>query len=148
MGINLAIAFLKKSPSASRFGTAIEVGSVVAVVTAIGVMPQVPQSLRYAIFLMPFWGIVILTFARQQGVLSRALSHPWMIRLGEASFAFYMIHYVVLSAETRMVGWSNVAISLAIGLAITIAMSFALFHWIETPLRRLIRGGRDLRVPG
>lgn len=74
--------------------------------------------------------------------LSRLLSHPWMIRLGEASYSIYILHWIpfgYLLDQKR----SGMQIGLS-GLACTILLicgvSLCTYRWIETPIRRAIRG--------
>ena len=46
--------------------------------------------------LAPFAMILILVFAQQRGRLSQWLSHRWLVFLGEASFALYLVHQIGL----------------------------------------------------
>jgi peptidoglycan/LPS O-acetylase OafA/YrhL len=139
VGMLIGVAFLHRRPATSRLATLAEASCILAVIGAIAVLPALPEWLRFAAALMPLWALLISVFARQSGAISWFLSHPWCVRLGEISFAFYMVHYVMLRIENRFLGWTNVALSLAVGLAATLAMSFALYHWVETPMRRRIR---------
>jgi peptidoglycan/LPS O-acetylase OafA/YrhL len=140
VGVLIGIAFLRWRPAPNRIATVAETSCILAVIGAIAVLPALPQSLRFAAALMPLWAVLISVFARQSGAISWFLSHPWCVRLGEISFSFYMVHYVVLRVETHFLGWTHVAVSLCVGLGATLAMSFALYHWVETPMRRRIRG--------
>jgi peptidoglycan/LPS O-acetylase OafA/YrhL len=139
VGMLIAIAFLRRRAAPGRSATAAEALCLLAAVGGIAVIPLLPQTLRYSAALVPLWALLISTFAKQSGAISRFLSHPWCVRLGEISFAFYMVHYVVLNAENHLLGWANVVLSLAVGLGATLALSFALFHWVETPMRDRIR---------
>lgn len=136
----LGIAFLRRDVSTYRFATALEVCTVLSVAGAVVALPMLPESLHQSAALMPLRGLSISVFARQRGKISRFLSHPWCIRLGEVSFAFYMVHYVVLVSENRLLGWAHPAFALAVGLGLTLSASFALFYWVETPMRTWIRG--------
>jgi hypothetical protein len=44
----------------------------------------------------PLFGLVVWTFARSNGLLARLMASPAMVHLGEISFAFYMIHMIVI----------------------------------------------------
>jgi peptidoglycan/LPS O-acetylase OafA/YrhL len=116
-----------------------EVTAIAAVIAALAALPFLPEALRYAAGLMPFWALLIGVFALQRGAISRLASHPSCVRLGEISFAFYMVHWLVLNAESRLLGWTNPVLSLAIGFAVSLAAAFALFHLVETPMRHVIR---------
>ncbi len=150
VGMLLGLAFVRRAGSAPRrSGTALEaaaiagsiaeVAAIAVLIAAVAALPFLPEALRYAAGLMPFWALLIGVFALQRGAISRLASHPWCVRLGEVSFAFYMVHWLVLNAENRLVGWTNPAVSLAIGFAVSLAAAFALFHLVETPMRHVIR---------
>lgn len=109
---------------------------ILATIAMIANLPLVPASLRVGLALIPFWALVVIVFAPQGGAISRALSTPSLVRLGEISFAFYLIHYPVLYAVTAVCGgWLADIVALCIALGI----SYALFVYVETPCRKAIR---------
>jgi peptidoglycan/LPS O-acetylase OafA/YrhL len=70
--------------------------------------------------------------------------HRRLVRLGELSFAFYMIHLLVLRAGTNLLGRSP-HFGVLTGLAATIAafavslgLAWALYEGVESPGRRLL----------
>ncbi|MET7288011.1 acyltransferase [Streptomyces sp. NPDC005573] len=70
--------------------------------------------------------------------------HRRLVRLGELSFAFYMIHLLVLRAGTSLLG-TKPHFGLLAGLAVTatafalsLALSWVLYEAVESPARRLI----------
>lgn len=74
------------------------------------------------------------------------------MRLGELSFAFYMIHLLVLRAGTELLG-TKPHFGLLAGLAVTttafavsLGLSWLLYEAVERPARRLLL--RRLRRPG
>ena len=140
LGALLGLAFVRRTAPAAprRGGTALEIVAVLAVAVAIVILPFLPETLRYAAGLMPFWALLIVVFARESGALSRALSHPWPVRLGEISFAFYMLHWLVLDATTDLLGWNDPALSLAVAFTLSLAASFGAFHRLERPMRRAV----------
>ncbi|MEU9389937.1 acyltransferase [Streptomyces sp. NPDC048324] len=79
--------------------------------------------------------------------------HRRLVRLGELSFAFYMVHLLVLRAGTALLGVKP-RYGLAEGLTVTaaaftvsLALSWLLYEKVERPARRLLlrrrRGGRE-----
>jgi peptidoglycan/LPS O-acetylase OafA/YrhL len=140
VGMLLGIAVLRGDPAARRRlrGTSMEMLAVAAVVLSIFVSPLLPLALRFSAAVMPAWAFAIYVFAARRGALSRALEHPALVRLGEVSFAFYLIHLAVIATVTYWVGPLHpLFVPLAFGLSL--GLSFALFHAIEQPLRVRIR---------
>jgi len=78
------------------------------------------------------------------------LAHPWMVRLGNWSFAFYLVHATVIYATLNIIGGSRGAAmsNLVWGagiFAIALALSAALHYWVEAPAERRIRGWKNRR---
>ena len=93
-----------------------------------------------------FWAALILIFAVGRGHLSRVLCHPWMVQLGEISFAIYMCHMFVMRAyvnlggrQLELSGW----IQYPLYWIVVIAMSWALWRYVELPARHQPASRRD-----
>ncbi|MFG2881270.1 acyltransferase family protein [Streptomyces sp. NPDC048297] len=76
-----------------------------------------------------------------------------MVRLGELSFAFYMIHLLVLRAGTNLLG-NKPHFGILAGLAVTTAaftlslvLSWVLYEAVERPARRLLLRRRSRSAP-
>ncbi|MDO0924444.1 acyltransferase [Streptomyces sp. TG1A-8] len=87
----------------------------------------------------------------------RGLPSPWrgrrLVRLGELSFAFYMVHLLVLRAATGLLG-TKPHFGVLAGLAVTsavftvsLALSWVLYEAVEVPARRLLLRGRRSDAP-
>lgn len=78
------------------------------------------------------------------------LEHPVMVRLGNWSYAFYLVHATVMYALMNIlggphgVGWSNLIWGAGI-FAVALALSAAIHHLVEVPAERRIRGWKDRR---
>ncbi|WP_432153014.1 acyltransferase family protein [Streptomyces tricolor] len=78
-----------------------------------------------------------------------------MVRLGELSFAFYMIHLMVLRAATEVLGkkphfgaLAGLAVT-AVAFTVSLGLSWLLYEGVERPTRRLLlRRRRPSRQPG
>lgn len=74
--------------------------------------------------------------------------HPRLVRLGELSFAFYMVHLLVLQAGSSLLGASphyDVPMGLAVttvAFAVALGLSWLLYETVERPARRLLLGRR------
>lgn len=70
--------------------------------------------------------------------------HRRLVRLGELSFAYYMIHLLVLRAGTMLLGTKphfGVAAGLAVtavAFAVSLGLSWVLYEAVERPARRLL----------
>ncbi|WP_225823666.1 acyltransferase family protein [Streptomyces naphthomycinicus] len=70
--------------------------------------------------------------------------HRRMVRLGELSFAFYMVHLLVLRAATELLGRKphfgppvGLAVTVAV-FTVSLALSWVLYEGVERPARRLL----------
>ncbi len=77
-------------------------------------------------------------------------SHPVMVRLGEWSFAFYLVHATFIYIALEVVGfhpagWSNL-LWYAGMLVVGLAGAAALHHGVEKPLERRMRAWKDARA--
>ena len=145
VGMLLGIAVLRGDRAARPRlrGTSMELLALAAVGFSIFVSPLLPLALRFSAALMPAWAFAIYVFAARRGAFSRVLEHPVLVRLGEVSFAFYLIHLAVVATVTYWIGPSHVLfVPLAFGLSL--GLSFALFHTIEQPMRVRIRRAFEL----
>lgn len=89
---------------------------------------------------LPAFAIVILVFAYARGWLSRMLSFPLFVLLGEISYATYMLHQIVLGFASKLSLRDHLGTAGAwalTALAVYVA-SYAVWRWIEVPARRAI----------
>ncbi len=133
-GMILALAFAQADVrlSAAR-ATILECASIATVIFGIAISPSLPPAYGFASCLVPAWMGLIFIFAVQRGALSQLLRARPLVALGEASFALYMVHHIVMD---RLTGCGALATALGVALAI--------HHWIEVPARKVIRA----RTPG
>jgi len=75
---------------------------------------------------------------------------PRLVRLGELSFAFYMIHLLVLRAAIGLLGTSphfpfpEALVATTLAFALSLALAWVLYEAVECPARRwLLRGRRS-----
>ena len=84
------------------------------------------------------FAILIYVFARSRGVLARFVSWRPMVFLGEVSFAFYMIHYLVIMFVKQNF-WSDTSLSpvalIACTFFVTLALSVLLYKLVEMPAK-------------
>jgi peptidoglycan/LPS O-acetylase OafA/YrhL len=91
---------------------------------------------------MPVFAFTILVFAYGRGGVSRVLSWPVLILLGEISYSTYMLHQIVLAfavkySFTQMLGLTP---TLVVVVLVTYVGSYCAWRWIEIPARKLFAG--------
>lgn len=87
-------------------------------------------------------GLLILVFARQQGLLSCLLKNPIMIYLGEISFSLYMCHRLILAlANNYALNFidENPFLYYLLYWGLSLVLSATLYRFIETPSRYQLR---------
>lgn len=107
-----------------------------------------PYLLLHDGLLAPLWAAAIITLARGQGTMARVLAYRPVVRLGEASYALYLMHLPLLGYLALLRGFLRIrhpslvipaSIWVLSYLGVTIVVSAAVFHWVEQPARRWIR---------
>ena len=83
----------------------------------------------------PLFACVVYVFAHQHGLVSKALSTPVMVLLGNVSFAFYMIHQIVITVLARQAAptvWGAPAAA-ALAFVLSLAAAWVLYRAVELP---------------
>lgn len=97
------------------------------------------------------FALLIAAYARSDAEGRRSMQRlPLMVKLGEVSYAFYLVHSTVVYGVLMVVGfrpasWSNAAWYAGV-LLLSLALAWVLHHWIERPLERRIRTRLDART--
>lgn len=104
--------------------------------------------------LMPAFALLIWGLADGRGPLARVLKQPWAVRLGEASYALYILHspmgFYVRLVDHRLgpgLAASSPRSFFAVYVALSILVSLAVFFWLEEPARRWLRARLSRRAP-
>lgn len=81
-----------------RLATLAEVASIALVVAsvAVAIVWAVPIQWRWDIYYVPSTAIVVFVFAHQRGMISNILNNRFLVLLGDASFALYMTHQMII----------------------------------------------------
>jgi peptidoglycan/LPS O-acetylase OafA/YrhL len=64
--------------------------------------------------------------------------HPALVRLGELSFAFYMVHILVLHAGSAILTTLPAPVGAAAAFTASLALSWLIYEGVERPARQLI----------
>ncbi len=93
------------------------------------------------------FGLLIYVPVQGRGQISKALTYPLLVVLGEISFSFYLIHQIFSNYYRMHVAeFTHVADSLAFMLYMTVLLLSSYLMWvlIEMPGRRLIMGQQKI----
>jgi peptidoglycan/LPS O-acetylase OafA/YrhL len=114
-----------------------------------GLSRPVGDALHWYVLYTPFFALIIYTLAAGTTFATRFLSHPWIVRLGEASYALYLLHSIprnllplVLPPDASRATTISLSLLAIVG---SIAASLLVYTWVETPARRWLRGSRAQR---
>ncbi len=152
IGICLAKLFLwiGRSPNRSRILSVCAPWLLAAGLAAFLAIPvfdvrYYPAQMQHGL-LLPIFGIMILAIASGNRWLSAVFSMRWLVVLGEASFALYLIHVpLYMAVGRRFILRFGVPGFLAY-VVVTLSLSVASFYWLETPSRRWILRRAHLRT--
>ena len=130
--------------------TGLEVAALGLLVGALAAFPAlgVAEAWRMQLAYLAPIALLIWSFGLGAGAISRGLAgSALLVLLGDASFALYLVHLPVIHGflaldEAREVAWPVLPLAGAMTVS-AIALSVAVFRFVETPLlrrsRRLIR---------
>jgi peptidoglycan/LPS O-acetylase OafA/YrhL len=134
-GMLLAAAFVRGlRMTDTPLATLAEIVSLCVCVCAVAALPLLGTSTAIGPYFLPLSGLVVTLFAGEAGAISRVLSHPVLIYLGEISFALYLVHVLVLAIVP-----SGSPFQFAIAGATSLGAAALAHELFEKPLRDGIR---------
>ncbi|WP_413532928.1 acyltransferase family protein [Empedobacter brevis] len=120
-------------------GTLLEIVAVIVLSLFFYFHNDIARAFRYGIYYwIPMIGIVLI-FALQKGLLSKILQHKSFVYLGEISFAFYMIHMIVIKYGNQYLPAINDFMKIGIYFAIALILSSLTFEYFEKPVAKFIK---------
>ena len=134
-GMSVGWLYLRFKPS-QRTGAWLAAAGALLFTGALFFSNHLPYLPLHNGLLIPVYALLLLGLC-QSNWLTRALSGSWLVLLGEASFAFYLFHILVITFTERF-GVQHTFTSAAWRLLIAIPLSIAIHLWIERPCRRAI----------
>ncbi len=96
--------------------------------------------------LSPFFLITILSLALDTTRLAQGLSHPWLVLLGDASYALYILHIPFRWLMEKYLAGSAISYEtmFLIYIPVSIAICVLVFKYIEVPARDWLRTNTHL----
>lgn len=70
--------------------------------------------------------------------MSRLLSHPWLMLLGEASYSFYLFHLLIHEWLVAHFHLQATVLNALWQVLLVTALSVVLYSFVERPCRRLL----------
>jgi peptidoglycan/LPS O-acetylase OafA/YrhL len=130
------LAFLK--PAMLWLGTIFECLAIGLLVVVTNERNELPDQFTVSVLSLPF-ALIIILFARQEGILSKFLALSPFILLGEASYALYLIHHMWFRIMQDLLGntvkgWEL----LLIAISSVILISILVHYTYEKPIRALL----------
>lgn len=152
LGVLLGLVFVRERAAASRrSGAVLALAGAALLVAGFSQGARIPYPLMHNALLAPASALLVYGLARGGGVLGKALARPWLVHLGGASYALYLLQYPVselVYALERFVDVSSPTRFLAVLLVLLVPASVAVHRWVETPWRARVRRGLQPWVDG
>ena len=127
-----ALRIRRRTAAATWPGTLAEGAALGALGIAVLCLDHVPLAYRYDAYYLPVMAAVVFTLGLERGRISRVLGHRALVFLGEISFAFYLLHTLVMR---------DCACSWWLSLTVSLTLSVVVFRAYEMPARRRITRG-------
>ena len=135
---------LTLSQSMNRICLATALGVLLLLLSLREYLPTFPHNFSLDEGLLaPLFLIIILTLAWDTSRLSQGLSHPWLVLLGDASYALYILHLPIRGLFGRLLELTDKRIAFDVKFPIYILLAIVLcvvvFKYIERPAREWLR---------
>lgn len=147
LGVIICRVFLSKAvtPKAGVCN-AMEIGSILFLAITIYFATNYVNNMnfRYDLIYIPCMAFIVIAFSFNGGIVSKFFANKYLILLGEASFSFYMFHWMIVSKmiEIMQPDKNNVLSVLeyiCACLLLSIVVSILSFKLLEMPANRMIR---------
>jgi len=147
IGVLISRVFLAKKVNIKpAICSAMEIGSLFFLAFTVYVATNYVSymNIKYDLLYIPCMAMIVIAFAFDGGVISKFLSNRYLILLGEASFSFYMFHWIIISKLMEIMQPNkndvrDVIFYIVCCLGISIFFSIISFKLIEMPANKIIR---------
>jgi len=146
IGFLTGVFFKKKKISSLKYNTVWLFLSVVIIIVLLIYRPIMENNIGFKLaygngLIAPFFLLFIVLLSLQKGIITRILSHNWLILLGEASFSLYILQKPLHGLYDKLIA-NRIALSevlhFYIFLALLIIISILSYKFFETPMRKFI----------
>ncbi len=126
-----------RTPMSDRTAAWLAGAGMITLLVTLAAVDHLPFIMLNNGLLTPVFGLLILGLCRPNW-LSRPLSNPVLVLLGEASFAFYLIHLMLENWMTTTFQIGDGALPVLLKIAIAMVLAILLHLGVERPCRRII----------
>lgn len=127
----------------SKFKNSLEVFAVLFFLIHYWLKDFISTDFRWSVYYWLPMALLVFTFALQNGFISKILSAKLCIWLGEISFAFYMIHQLVIQLlwiiNYKFRLFENGYVLILFAFTLSLLGSGLLFRYFEKPLNNYLR---------
>lgn len=146
-GMILALFWMRHQDAPARFDPA-SPWPLLVLLASIAVYLCYGPDWLHRVVLLPLFLLLIFRFAVDRSAVTRCLSHPLPVRLGEASYTVYILHIPLFVYWRDLLHRQTVSTLFALAyLPIITCISLGVYVWLEKPLSKWVRH-RFARVPG
>jgi peptidoglycan/LPS O-acetylase OafA/YrhL len=144
VGAACGMLFLHAPQALRRVAPVLTAVLLVALYAVLERHAAIPYALMHNGLLTPLYALLILCLASQAGPIVKVLSTAPLQRLGEASFALYLLHMPVFSYFRSTLKFLGTSVDVApwtvvIYLVAVQLLALGVLHFVEEPSRRAIR---------
>lgn len=129
--------------STEKRATIIEIATLITFFTFFIFHNFLNRGFRFSIYYWIPMCLIIYTFVQNKGYISKLLSNHILVFLGEISFGFYMIHYLVITygnmlKDNYFINFNEILLS-GIYFIVTLLLSCLSFIYFEKPMNTFIK---------
>ncbi len=147
IGMLLGIFFLSQGtksekPKVSK-DTFWEITSIGFLALLAYLSPATPNAYTWSLFFAPGVALIIYTFAQSKGLLSQIISADIWVKLGSLSFAFFLIHQLVI--RYLLLAFAGLSLLIFATMAFTISLGSSYLYqkylevWTKERLMKIIQ---------
>jgi len=147
VGVVTAVCYLKGgTPSRTRIHLCVA-GGLFLLALSIWANGLAPQFLSLGSLYAPGAALLIYGLAYGQGRIAQFLSHRWIELLGMSSFAFYLIHDLIIRLCNGAFAYFHISLTTPLSMVVVVLVLFiltqlvsiCLFKTFEVPIQKYLR---------
>jgi peptidoglycan/LPS O-acetylase OafA/YrhL len=147
-GVFIAHAFMaNRKTRSTTYAVAAQILGLGLIVAGAMYRAHAPWPLWGGLLYLPGSALLVFGLAQNRGLFAAHLSHPWLERLGMASFCLYMLQAPLLRAiravwlhfDWEVRSWAAFSAVVVVMLLFVQTSAFLLHHFYEMPMQRCLR---------